>query len=47
LVEATLGAAVAGDLAREPESVDEAIEIDQNSRLLAQQLLPEIAAKSV
>jgi 1-deoxy-D-xylulose-5-phosphate reductoisomerase len=47
LVEATLEAAVAGDLTREPESVDEAIAIDQNSRLLAHQLLPEIAAKAV
>src|SRR5450755_3095424 len=40
LVEATLEAAVAGDLTREPESVDEAIAIDRNSRLLAHQLLP-------
>jgi 1-deoxy-D-xylulose-5-phosphate reductoisomerase len=46
LVEATLEAAVAGDLTREPESVDEAIAIDQNSRLLARRLLPEIAAKA-
>ena len=46
LVEATLEAAVASDLTREPESVDEAIAVDQNSRLLAHQLLPEIAAKS-
>jgi 1-deoxy-D-xylulose-5-phosphate reductoisomerase len=46
LVEATLEAAVAGDLAREPDSVDEAIAIDLNSRSLAHQLLPEIAAKS-
>jgi 1-deoxy-D-xylulose-5-phosphate reductoisomerase len=46
LVEATLEAAVAGDLTREPESVDEAIAIDHNSRLLAHRLLPEIAAKS-
>jgi 1-deoxy-D-xylulose-5-phosphate reductoisomerase len=46
LVEATLEAAVAGDLTREPESVDAAIAIDQNSRLLAHQLLPEIAAKA-
>ena len=44
--EATLEAAVGADLTREPESVDEAIGIDQNSRLLAHQLLPEIAAKS-
>jgi 1-deoxy-D-xylulose-5-phosphate reductoisomerase len=46
LVEATLEAAVAGGLTREPESVDEAIAIDQNSRLLARQRLPEIAAKA-
>jgi 1-deoxy-D-xylulose-5-phosphate reductoisomerase len=46
LVEVTLEAAVAGDLTREPESVDEAISIDHNSRLLAHQLLPEIAAKA-
>jgi 1-deoxy-D-xylulose-5-phosphate reductoisomerase len=46
LVEATLEAAVAGDLTREPENVDEAIAIDRNSRLLAHQLLPEIAAKA-
>jgi 1-deoxy-D-xylulose-5-phosphate reductoisomerase len=46
LVEATLEAAVASDLTREPESVDEAIAIDQNSRLLAHELLPEIAAKA-
>jgi 1-deoxy-D-xylulose-5-phosphate reductoisomerase len=46
LVEATLEAAVAGGLIREPQSVDEAIAIDQNSRLLAHQLLPEIAAKA-
>ena len=46
LVEATLEAAVAGDLTREPESVDEAIAIDHNSRLLARELLPEIAAKA-
>jgi 1-deoxy-D-xylulose-5-phosphate reductoisomerase len=46
LVEATLEAAVAGDLTGEPESVDEAIAIDHNSRLLAHKLLPEIAAKA-
>ncbi|HEY2227028.1 MAG TPA: 1-deoxy-D-xylulose-5-phosphate reductoisomerase [Xanthobacteraceae bacterium] len=46
LVEATLEAAVAGDLTREPESVDEAIATDHNSRLLARRLLPEIAAKA-
>jgi 1-deoxy-D-xylulose-5-phosphate reductoisomerase len=46
LVEATLEAAVGADLTREPESVDEAIAIDHNSRLLAKRLLPEIAAKA-
>jgi 1-deoxy-D-xylulose-5-phosphate reductoisomerase len=46
LVEATLEAAVGADLTREPESVDEAIAIDHNSRLLATRLLPEIAAKA-
>ncbi|HLH95227.1 MAG TPA: 1-deoxy-D-xylulose-5-phosphate reductoisomerase [Xanthobacteraceae bacterium] len=45
LVEATLAAAVARDLTRDPQSIDEAIGIDQNSRLLARQILPEIAAK--
>ena len=47
LVEATLTAAVARGLTRDPQSIDEAIEIDQASRLLARQLLPEIAAKAV
>ena len=46
LVEATLEAGMAADLTREPESIDEAIDIDHNSRLLAHQLLPEIAAKA-
>jgi 1-deoxy-D-xylulose-5-phosphate reductoisomerase len=47
LVEATLEAGVAGNLTREPKSIDEAIAIDQNARLLAHQLLPEIAAKAI
>jgi 1-deoxy-D-xylulose-5-phosphate reductoisomerase len=47
LVEATLEAAVPRNLTRDPQSIDEAIEIDQNSRLLARQVLPEIAAKAV
>ena len=46
LVEATLTAAIAAGLTREPASVDEALDIDHNSRLLAHQLLPEIAAKA-
>jgi 1-deoxy-D-xylulose-5-phosphate reductoisomerase len=45
LVEATLEMAVGRGLTREPESLDEAIAIDDNSRLLAHRLLPEIAAK--
>jgi 1-deoxy-D-xylulose-5-phosphate reductoisomerase len=47
LVEATLAAAVARNLTRDPQSIDEAIEIDQYSRVLARQVLPEIAAKAV
>jgi 1-deoxy-D-xylulose-5-phosphate reductoisomerase len=47
LVEATLTGAVARGLTRDPQSIDEALEIDQNSRLLARQFLPEIAAKAV
>jgi len=46
LVEATLAAAVTAGLTREPLSVDEAVDIDHNSRLLARRLLPEIAAKA-
>jgi len=46
LVESTLTAAIAARLTREPGSVDEALDIDHNSRLLAHQLLPEIAAKA-
>jgi 1-deoxy-D-xylulose-5-phosphate reductoisomerase len=45
LVEATLEAAVGQGLTREPATVDEAIDIDDSARLLAQRLLPEIAAK--
>jgi 1-deoxy-D-xylulose-5-phosphate reductoisomerase len=46
LVEATLGAAVGRGLTREPTTLDEAISIDDCSRLLAHELLPEIAAKA-
>jgi 1-deoxy-D-xylulose-5-phosphate reductoisomerase len=45
LVEATLEAAVGQNLTREPASLDEAMAIDHNSRLLSHRLLPEIAAK--
>jgi 1-deoxy-D-xylulose-5-phosphate reductoisomerase len=46
LVEATLEAAGRRGLTREPQSVDDALSIDHDSRLLAAQLLPEIAAKA-
>jgi 1-deoxy-D-xylulose-5-phosphate reductoisomerase len=46
LVEATLGAAVGRGLTGEPTTLDEAISIDDCSRLLAHELLPEIAAKA-
>jgi 1-deoxy-D-xylulose-5-phosphate reductoisomerase len=46
LVEAVLAAADRRGLTREPTSVDEALAIDQESRLLTHDLLPEIAAKA-
>jgi 1-deoxy-D-xylulose-5-phosphate reductoisomerase len=46
LVEATLEAAVRRGLAREPASVDDALAVDHDSRLLTRELLPEIAAKA-
>ena len=46
LVESTLSAAIPAGLTREPASVDEALDIDHSSRLLARRLLPEIAAKA-
>ena len=46
LVEATLEAAVSRSWTAEPQSVDDALSIDHNSRLLARELLPEIAAKA-
>jgi 1-deoxy-D-xylulose-5-phosphate reductoisomerase len=46
LVEATLAAAVRRGLVREPGSIDDALEIDHDSRSLARELLPEIAAKA-
>jgi len=46
LVEATLAAAVGRGLTREPASIEDALEIDHESRLLAARLLPEIAAKA-
>jgi 1-deoxy-D-xylulose-5-phosphate reductoisomerase len=44
LVEATLEAADRRGAMKEPQSADEAVEIDHNSRRLAADLLPEIAA---
>ena len=46
LVEAALAAAVKRGLTREPASVDDALAIDHDSRLLTRELLPEIAAKA-
>src|SRR5436190_15293689 len=46
LVEAALEAATSRNWTGEPESVDEALSIDHNTRLLARGLLPEIAAKA-
>jgi 1-deoxy-D-xylulose-5-phosphate reductoisomerase len=46
LVEATLEAALSRNWTAEPESVEEALSIDHDSRLLARGLLPEIAAKA-
>jgi 1-deoxy-D-xylulose-5-phosphate reductoisomerase len=47
LVEATLEAATRRGLTREPATVDEALAIDHDSRLLSRELLPEIAAKAI
>jgi 1-deoxy-D-xylulose-5-phosphate reductoisomerase len=46
LVEATLDAAVRRGLTREPASVEDALAVDHDSRLLTHELLPEIAAKA-
>jgi 1-deoxy-D-xylulose-5-phosphate reductoisomerase len=46
LVAATLEAADRRGLTREPDSVEDALSVDHESRLLAVQLLPEIAAKA-
>jgi 1-deoxy-D-xylulose-5-phosphate reductoisomerase len=46
LVEATLEAAVSRNWTVEPESLDQALSVDHDSRLLARELLPEIAAKA-
>lgn len=46
LVEATLQAAARRGLLREPDTIEDAIAVDHDSRLLAGQLLLEIAAKA-
>jgi 1-deoxy-D-xylulose-5-phosphate reductoisomerase len=46
LVEAILEAATRRGLTREPATIEDALSIDHDSRLLAHQLLPEIAAKA-
>jgi 1-deoxy-D-xylulose-5-phosphate reductoisomerase len=46
LVEATLEQAVSRNWTSEPESVEDALSVDHNTRLLAHDLLPEIAAKA-
>jgi 1-deoxy-D-xylulose-5-phosphate reductoisomerase len=46
LVEATLDAAERRNATAEPQNIDEALAIDHMARTLAQELLPEIAAKS-
>src|SRR5215470_7899690 len=46
LVEATLEAAAKRGLVREPTTVEDALAVDHDSRSLACQLLPEIAAKA-
>ena len=46
LVEATLAAATKRGLVREPATIEDAIVVDHDSRSLASELLPEIAAKA-
>ena len=46
LVEATLNAAAKKGVMREPQSIAEALAVDHDSRCLAKDLLPEIAAKA-
>jgi 1-deoxy-D-xylulose-5-phosphate reductoisomerase len=46
VVQATLEAALRQNLTKEPESVEEALFVDHNARLLARDILPEIAAKA-
>ncbi|HEY7663276.1 MAG TPA: 1-deoxy-D-xylulose-5-phosphate reductoisomerase [Xanthobacteraceae bacterium] len=46
LVEAVLETAVSRNWTAEPQNADDALSIDHNTRLLAHELLPEIAAKA-
>jgi 1-deoxy-D-xylulose-5-phosphate reductoisomerase len=46
LVEATLHAALHKGWVREPQDIEEALFIDHNTRLIARDILPEIAAKA-
>jgi 1-deoxy-D-xylulose-5-phosphate reductoisomerase len=46
LVEAALEAALSRNWTAEPQSVDEALFVDHNTRMLTHKLLPEIAAKA-
>lgn len=46
LVEATLEASAARGVLREPEDAEEALAVDHTARMLARDLLPEIAAKA-
>jgi 1-deoxy-D-xylulose-5-phosphate reductoisomerase len=46
LVEAALEGALSRNWTKEPESVEEALFVDHNTRLLTRSLLPEIAAKA-
>ena len=46
LVEATLEAAMSRNWTSEPKSVEDALSVDHNARLLARDLLPEIAVKA-
>jgi biopolymer transport protein ExbD len=46
LVEATLDAASRYEWTKEPEDIEQALFIDHNTRLIARDILPEIAAKA-
>jgi len=46
LVEATLEAAMSRNWTAEPQNIEDALAVDHNARMLARDLLPEIAAKA-